>query len=29
MTVATEVEPTEAQWEAMLLGWKVVGAVKK
>lgn len=28
MTVATEVEPTEAQWEAMLLGWKVVGAVK-
>ena len=28
MTVATEVQPTEAQWEAMLLGWKVVGAVK-
>ena len=24
MTVATEVRPTESQWEAMLLGWKVV-----
>ncbi|MCC3755122.1 bifunctional phosphoribosylaminoimidazolecarboxamide formyltransferase/IMP cyclohydrolase [Staphylococcus capitis] len=28
MTVATEVLPTESQWEAMLLGWKVVSSVK-
>ncbi|SUM83384.1 bifunctional phosphoribosylaminoimidazolecarboxamide formyltransferase/IMP cyclohydrolase [Staphylococcus saprophyticus] len=28
MTVVTEVEPTEAQWDAMLLGWKVVASVK-
>lgn len=28
MTVATEVRPTESQWEAMLLGWKVVNSVK-
>ena len=28
MTVATDIQPTEAQWEAMLLGWKVVSAVK-
>lgn len=28
MTVATDTQPTEAQWEAMLLGWKVVSAVK-
>ncbi|MBF7017436.1 bifunctional phosphoribosylaminoimidazolecarboxamide formyltransferase/IMP cyclohydrolase [Staphylococcus durrellii] len=28
MTVVTDVAPTEAQWEAMLLGWKVVGSVK-
>ena len=28
MTVATEVRPTESQWEAMLLGWKVVSSVK-
>src|SRR5699024_4805585 len=28
MKVVTEVEPTEAQWDAMLLGWKVVAAVK-
>ena len=24
MTVATDTQPTEAQWEAMLLGWKAV-----
>ena len=28
MTVATDVQPTEAQWDAMLLGWKVVSSVK-
>ncbi|SCS50251.1 bifunctional phosphoribosylaminoimidazolecarboxamide formyltransferase/IMP cyclohydrolase [Staphylococcus caeli] len=28
MTVVTEVEPTDEQWEAMLLGWKVVASVK-
>ena len=28
MTVATDIQPTEAQWGAMLLGWKVVSAVK-
>ena len=28
MTVVTDVEPTEAQWDAMLLGWKVVASVK-
>ena len=28
MTVVTEVEPTKAQWDAMLLGWKVVASVK-
>lgn len=28
MSVVTEAAPTEAQWEAMLLGWKVVGSVK-
>lgn len=28
MTVATEVRPTESQWEAMLLGCKVVSSVK-
>lgn len=28
MTVATDTQPTEAQWEAMLLGWKVVSTVK-
>ncbi|MDG0843480.1 bifunctional phosphoribosylaminoimidazolecarboxamide formyltransferase/IMP cyclohydrolase [Staphylococcus equorum] len=28
MKVVTEVEPTEAQWDAMLLGWKVVASVK-
>ena len=28
MKVATEVQPTEKQWNAMLLGWKVVSAVK-
>lgn len=28
MTVATNVQPTEAQWDAMLLGWKVVSSVK-
>ncbi|WP_432724324.1 bifunctional phosphoribosylaminoimidazolecarboxamide formyltransferase/IMP cyclohydrolase [Staphylococcus equorum] len=28
MEVVTEVEPTEAQWDAMLLGWKVVASVK-
>lgn len=28
MTVATDTQPTEAQWEVMLLGWKVVSAVK-
>jgi phosphoribosylaminoimidazolecarboxamide formyltransferase/IMP cyclohydrolase len=28
MSVVTEIAPTEAQWEAMLLGWKVVGSVK-
>lgn len=28
MTVATDVQPTESQWEAMLLGWKVVSSVK-
>ncbi|MCV7447480.1 bifunctional phosphoribosylaminoimidazolecarboxamide formyltransferase/IMP cyclohydrolase [Staphylococcus epidermidis] len=28
MTVATDTQPTEAQWEAMLLGWKVVSVVK-
>lgn len=28
MTVATHTQPTESQWEAMLLGWKVVSAVK-
>ncbi|GAA6824040.1 bifunctional phosphoribosylaminoimidazolecarboxamide formyltransferase/IMP cyclohydrolase [Helicobacter pylori] len=28
MSVVTEVAPTEEQWKAMLLGWKVVGSVK-
>ncbi|MEB8126181.1 bifunctional phosphoribosylaminoimidazolecarboxamide formyltransferase/IMP cyclohydrolase [Staphylococcus succinus] len=28
MNIVTEVEPTEAQWDAMLLGWKVVASVK-
>lgn len=28
MKVVTEVAPTDAQWEALLLGWKVVKAVK-
>lgn len=28
MTVVTEKQPTKAQWEAMLLGWKVVPSVK-
>ncbi|WP_436853566.1 bifunctional phosphoribosylaminoimidazolecarboxamide formyltransferase/IMP cyclohydrolase [Staphylococcus caeli] len=28
MKVVTEVEPTDEQWEAMLLGWKVVASVK-
>ena len=28
MTVATDAQPTEAQWDAMLLGWKVVSSVK-
>lgn len=28
MTVATDAQPTESQWEAMLLGWKVVSSVK-
>ena len=28
MEVVTEAEPTEAQWDAMLLGWKVVASVK-
>ena len=28
MKVVTDEEPTEAQWDAMLLGWKVVAAVK-
>lgn len=28
MTVATDVQPTEVQWDAMLLGWKVVSSVK-
>ncbi|MBM2658714.1 bifunctional phosphoribosylaminoimidazolecarboxamide formyltransferase/IMP cyclohydrolase [Staphylococcus pseudoxylosus] len=28
MNVVTDVEPTEAQWDAMLLGWKVVASVK-
>lgn len=28
MNIVTEVEPTEAQWNAMLLGWKVVASVK-
>lgn len=28
MKVVTDAEPTEAQWDAMLLGWKVVTAVK-
>lgn len=28
MKVVTEVEPTDAQWEAMLLGWKVIPSVK-
>lgn len=28
MKVVTDAEPTEAQWDAMLLGWKVVAAVK-
>ena len=28
MKVATDVEPTDAQWEAMLLGWKVIPSVK-
>ena len=27
MTIVTDTQPTEAQWEAML-GWKVVSAVK-
>lgn len=28
MNIVTEVEATEAQWDAMLLGWKVVASVK-
>ncbi|MCI2947376.1 phosphoribosylaminoimidazolecarboxamide formyltransferase / IMP cyclohydrolase [Staphylococcus caledonicus] len=28
MKVVTEVEPTDDQWEAMLLGWKVIPSVK-
>ena len=28
MKVVTDVEPTDAQWEAMLLGWKVIPSVK-
>ncbi|MGV3274236.1 bifunctional phosphoribosylaminoimidazolecarboxamide formyltransferase/IMP cyclohydrolase [Staphylococcus sp. 11261D007BR] len=28
MKVVTEVEPTEEQWQALLLGWQVVKAVK-
>ncbi|EKU47751.1 bifunctional phosphoribosylaminoimidazolecarboxamide formyltransferase/IMP cyclohydrolase [Staphylococcus massiliensis] len=28
MKVVTDAEPTEAQWDALLLGWKVVSAVK-
>ncbi|RIL71231.1 bifunctional phosphoribosylaminoimidazolecarboxamide formyltransferase/IMP cyclohydrolase PurH [Staphylococcus devriesei] len=28
MQVVTEVEPTDDQWEAMLLGWKVIPSVK-
>ncbi|MCP6559567.1 bifunctional phosphoribosylaminoimidazolecarboxamide formyltransferase/IMP cyclohydrolase, partial [Klebsiella pneumoniae] len=28
MKVVTKVEPTEEQWQAMELGWKVVAAVK-
>lgn len=28
MTVVTEASPSAEQWEAMLLGWKVVGSVK-
>ncbi|MGT2333834.1 hypothetical protein ACVPOY_08380 [Staphylococcus aureus] len=28
MKVVTEVVPTDEQWEAMLLGWKVVPSVK-
>lgn len=29
MKIVTDVEPTDEQWEAMLLGWKVVPSVKK
>ncbi|MCU5745622.1 bifunctional phosphoribosylaminoimidazolecarboxamide formyltransferase/IMP cyclohydrolase [Staphylococcus sp. SQ8-PEA] len=28
MKVVTEAQPSEAQWDAMLLGWRVVAAVK-
>lgn len=28
MKVVTDFEPTDAQWEAMLLGWKVIPSVK-
>ena len=28
MKVVTDVEPTDAQWEVMLLGWKVIPSVK-
>lgn len=28
MKIVTDVEPTDEQWEAMLLGWKVVPSVK-
>lgn len=28
LTVVTEATPTEAQWDAMLLGWKVIASVK-
>lgn len=28
MKIVTDVEPTDAQWEAMLLGWKVIPSVK-
>lgn len=28
MKLVTDVEPTDAQWEAMLLGWKVIPSVK-
>lgn len=28
MKVVTDVEPTDAHWEAMLLGWKVIPSVK-